>query len=698
MKKVTGITSGILLCVFVMILSGWAGEPKQAEEGSDKKEKKAALEEITVIGASVGNPTTPVDTGYGTQYNVVTEERIKEQNTLDFQSALRDVPGVMIQTKNLMGSQTSHSLYIRGRGASHPSSDVVVQYDGVPRFGALFGQVLGDGIAVSTIGGIEVYKSPQPAQFGSGYGMVNVLPKYLKEEGQEVVVDASGGGYGTFIQSLSGGVRKGAYDAYASQSWASTNGHVDHSRAQQQSYYANLGYRLNRMWNVRLLANHVESQTLAPMPEVTPSATNRVSWPGAERYDTKTAFTTLTLNNRDEAASGYLKAYWNDTDFDLLQELTNGQRYGGGTGGLWSRQEITQNGIRARQDLELWPGGLILAGADLDRASLKNTQRTYSGQAVAGINGGRAERVWDFPDTTLLSPYLAVNQKIGQPEGFHITPSAGFRYHHHNEFQDGSSPQAGLTAGYGHTDLRVNYARGVNYPSPVVLMNFVLAGAPVNNANRYWKEIKPEVVDHYELGLTHAWPGTATMGATAFYDRGKDRFQAYMFGPIPLQFNDPIGEYEIRGLELTGSATPIKDLEFTAGATWLEAKAKGSNGIEQDRLPYTPSFQLQAGVNWKFWERCRLFMDLQHMRNVYAATSMRTGTFNYAALSDANKLSDITVANSRLSYRLDYPSLGLKDSEICLAVNNLFDQRYEYAKGYTMPGITLFAGFSLKLL
>ena len=260
-----------------------------------------------------------------------------------------------------------------------------------------------------------------------------------------------------------------------------------------------------------------------------------------------------------------------------------------------------------------------------------------------------------------------MSQVFGRPEGFHITPSAGFRYYHHSEFQDVSAPQAGLTAGYGHTDLHVNYAKGVNYPSPVVLMNFVLTSAPVSNPSQYWNEIKPEVVDHYEIGLNHVWPEAASLGASAFYDKGKDRVQAYMFGPIPLQFNDPIGEYEIRGLELTGSATPIKNLEFTAGATWLEAKAKGSNGIERDRLPYTPSFQLQAGVNWKFLERYRLFMDMQHLQNVYASTSADRHVQLYR-VTDANKLGDITVVNTRRSYR-SITRLWLEDSEVSLAVN-----------------------------
>jgi len=519
----------------------------------------------------------------------------------------------------------------------------------------------------------------------------------MTEEGQEIVLSFSGGSYATFDESLSGGVKRGAYDAYVSQSWISTDGHRDHSRAQQQNYYVNGGYQFTKEWNLRVLANYVGSQTLAPMPDTIPTATNGLSWPGAERYDTETFFTTVTLTHQYQNISGYLKAYWNETDFDLLQELTNGRRYAGGTGGLWSQQEITLNGVRAKEKLHLWSGGEILVGADLDMTSLKNTQRPCSGQAVPGINGGRAERFWDFPDTTLFSPYLAISQMFGRSEGFHIIPSAGYRYFHHNELEDESAAQAGLVVGYGHTDLNFNYSRGVNYPTPVVLMNFVLTNAPVANASQYWKELKPETVNHYEVGLTHTWPKAASLGATAFYDKGKDRFQAYMFGPIPVQFNDPTGEYQIRGLELTATATPVKTLELFAGATWLDAEATGNNGIERNDLPYTPEFQFQAGLKWTFLENLRFYADLQHLKGLYQGTSSRTGTFNFTDPGSNNKLDDITLVNARLSYGFDYAPFRLKASEVFVAVNNIFDQDYEYAKGYPMPGVIVFGGLTMKL-
>jgi len=671
-----------------------------AEEG-----KRLELGRIVVTAARPGmpveeSPVVPVETNYGTQYNVVTGEQIKEQNSYDFPSTLRDVPGVMFQSKNAMGSQTGHSLYIRGRGSSHPSSDLAVLFDGVPRYGALFGQVLGDGIAVSTIGGMEVYKSPQPSQFGSGYASVNIFPKYMTQEGDQAEVSSSGGSDGTFDESLSAGVKKGPFDIYASQSLTRTDGDRHNSGASQQNYYVNTGYRINREWNVRFLANYVSGKTEAPMPDRTANfAANGVNWPQAERYKTETIFTTLTLNHEYERASGFLKAYRNETNFELLQELNsaNGRLYANGSGGLWSKQEIMLYGVRGKEALHLWQGGEIIAGADLDMAELKNTQQTYSGlkPTAAAVNGGLARRVWDFPDTRVFSPYAAVSHMIGRKEGFHVIPSTGFRYYHHNEFKDKSAAQGGLVIGYGNTDLNVSYSRGINYPSPIVLMNAVLTNATVNNP----RTIKPEVVDHYEAGLIRKWPDKGSLAATVFRDKGKDRFQTYMGGAIPLCFNDPVGYYEIRGLEFTGTAAPVKDLELFAAATWLTVEAKGADNIESNHMPYTPGFQFQYGAKWIFLKDFRVFADLQHLRNLYQGASAGVGrgnTFNLPKLTAKDKLGDITLVNARISYRFDYRPMGLSNSEVFVAANNIFNQDYEYAKGYPMPGTTFFGGVSLK--
>jgi outer membrane receptor protein involved in Fe transport len=91
-------------------------------------------------------------------------------------------------------------------------------------------------------------------------------------------------------------------------------------------------------------------------------------------------------------------------------------------------------------------------------------------------------------------------------------------------------------------------------------------------------------------------------------------------------------------------------------------------------------------------------MDMQHLRDVYQGTNARAGTFNFSQLPDSYKLDDMTLVNGRISYRFDYKPLRLSGSEIFLAVNNIFNEHYEYAKGYPMPGTTVFAGFSMKLM
>ncbi|MCX7966106.1 MAG: TonB-dependent receptor plug domain-containing protein [Syntrophorhabdaceae bacterium] len=694
MKKIMAIAFVLFfLSIMLFFTDCYAQEAKRVElKDIVVTAKKYKKEKIDLT------PVETIETPYGTQYNVITEEQLKEQAPLDFPSTLRDVPGVMFQSKNLAGSQTGHSLYIRGRGASHPSSDIIILFDGAPRFGAIFGQVLGDSIAVSTIGGIEVYKSPQPSVFGNAYAMVNILPRYTKKEGKEAEININGGSYETVNESLSAGFKDKRFDIYASQSYFYTGGHRPDSDATQQNYYLNTGYQINKEWNLRFLVNYVEASTDAPMPDRAPNATNGVSWPQAERYETESFFTTITLNNNYEDKKGFIKAYLDKTNFYLLQELTNGKRYDGNTGGLKSKQKIMLNGIRGKEIFTIWNNAEAIFGLDLDFTTLKNIQMTYSGIAAPGINGGKAKRVWDFPDTMLASPYGALNYIIGIPEGFHFIPSIGARFYSHNQFKDKSAFQAGLVIGYAHTDVNISYSRGVNYPTPVALMNFVLEGSPVNNAREYWRKIKPEIVDHYEAGIKHTIPEKASMGVLVFRDYGRDRFLTYMFGAVPAQFNDPIGYYEIEGLEVTGTVTPFKNFELFSAGTWMRKEAKGGNGVKSDKLPYTPGFQFQGGIKWSFLKHYRFFMDMQHIRDFYQGTFTRSNTFNTPNITKKDKLNDITLLNARLSYMFDYKSLHLGGSEFYIAVNNILNKRYEYAKGYPMPGITFFGGISLKFI
>ena len=120
--------------------------------------------------------------------------------------------------------------------------------------------------------------------------------------------------------------------------------------------------------------------------------------------------------------------------------------------------------------------------------------------------------------------------------------------------------------GYASTNLSFAYARGVNYPSPVVLQGFLADRSLPGYLNT--KDIKPEVVDHYEVALSHVRPGLFSASATYFHDDGRDRLRANMAMAMPVSdsfFNSSTAEYKIDGLELAGSVTRWTGWKFCRG-------------------------------------------------------------------------------------------------------------------------------------
>ena len=666
------------ICI-AAILFIFLGHIAWAEEDMDFEE--SATFKVNVYGVANQTPVVPVTDRFGGQFNTVTEEQIERQGALDFYDALRNVPGVTFQKKNIIGGQTSHSLYIRGRGAAHPGPDLTILFDDVPRFGALYGQALADGISVFALGGMEIYKSPQPSRFGSGYGMINFVPKYATKEGVDVNAGTMGGSHALVAENFSIGYKQGKFDIYSAQTWISTDGHVSHSKARQAGYYVNTGVQVAEHWNVRFMGNYVQARTEAPDNPLTGDPVY------ASRYDTKTGLMTWTLANKYDNASGWLKAYYNNTKFDILGENADTR---------WSRQSVKLFGLRGRETFSVLENGEILAGFDLDGIHLTNRQRTFTGMDPV------IDRTWDFPDQTVFSPFAAVNYYFGNVDGFHLTPSGGLRYYHNSVFDDLVAPQAGASFGYKYTDVNFSFARAVNYPSPVVfqgLLEDTLLPGSIDAKN-----IKPETANHYEIGVTHIEPGKFTLGATYFHDSGKNRTRAFMGGPAPDDasfFNWTAEEFRIFGVELTGKTTPTDNLEIFAGATWLRSDGTGTDGVQREKLPYTPGFTLQAGFNWNFARNFTLSGDYQHIQDMYSATIGRTG-LTFPELTENAKLPNTDVVNLRVDYTFNYSPLSSEKAKFFVAVDNIFNNKYAYATPvtsgdntgyYYMPGTTVMAGF-----
>ena len=679
------LKSALCSLCFIVSLTVWVSAQSADTQTNTEEDKKKdpppayLLPTITVNGSfdPEHGPTTPVSTPYGTQFNVVTEKQIKEQGSPDFLDTMRNVPGVMFSKHNAAGTSTGTSLYIRGRGYTHPSLETTTYFDGVPRYGLVYGQSMADGIPVSAIGSIEVYKYPQPSRFGAGYAFVNVTPKYRTMDGMELQTGGSAGSYKAFTENSAFGYRKEWFDIYAAQSLSSSQGHIIHSEAKQHNYYLNTGFRFSEHWNLRVLGNFVYAKTEKP-PYKGQSKRDIL-----QSYKTNTEFGTITLNNEYGIAKGFFKLYVNHTDFRILDEELR-------IPGDWSKQELMAYGAKLKETFNFFKGNEIVTGLDLDYSNTKNEDH----------NTTRPSVISEFPDMRLISPYAATSQNFQFTKDFRVIPSAGVRLYNHNLWSNSVAPQMGLVAGYGNTELNYNYALGVIYPAPANIQSFV--NSP-DYSNTALKDINPEIVHHYEGGITHNWPLLygreigGSISASGFYDDGRDRIIQNSSTSLVPENASRVSYFRITGLEASASLCIEKDylllnrFDIYTGTTWIaNIKARGENGKVIDKMPYTPTHSVSAGFKWTLLKRLRLSGDYQLQHNMYAGSIGRDATFT----TPSRKIDDIQLANMRISYGFEIQHVA--DVELYFNVSNVFDKKYEYYIGYEMPGTTFKVGADLK--
>ncbi len=618
----------------------------------------ATLEEEVVISTPIieGNETNR----YGGQYTEVTQDQITDLNAQDMASALRRTPGVNISRYNPVGSfggAEGGGVFIRGMGSSRPGGEIVTLYDGVPRTNPVFNHPLLDILPMDPAQSIRVYKGVQPTQFGNGFSSIDVIPKRMTEDGFRTRLFTSYGSYNTFTQGVEHGGKQDGVDYYAGQSLRLSDGHREHSDGQLENYFGRLGYDLYENWNVSWFGNI--TRNVARDPGSSEEKTNE------GRFTTDDVLNVITLSNDYEAADGHLKVYWNNG-------YVNWAGQSGSTDVTISDWDTY--GVRAREAFRAWEGGEVVTGFDYDIMSGKAIFENYNGSTTD----------FERTDFTLFSPYAAVSHMFGSRQDFFAIPSAGMRYYTHNEFGDQAAPHAGLVFGYRDTELHASYARGVNYPGLEVAVfseNSIpgIANGPYRDD---WKKLDPELVDHFEVGISQKLWGKVKADVTAFWDDGSDRYVMVGNAPPPRMRFENVESFQVQGVETTITYTPLADLSLYAGATWLDT-------FPSD-LPYAPEWTFSAGLNWRFLTHFRLSLDAQYVTEEHVRSQGRKEN-----LVNTETVDPYHVVNGRLAYLFDYKEWGITEGELFLALENITDSDYEYRPGYRMPGSSVTVGASV---
>jgi iron complex outermembrane receptor protein len=156
-----------------------------------------------------------------------------------------------------------------------------------------------------------------------------------------------------------------------------------------------------------------------------------------------------------------------------------------------------------------------------------------------------------------------------------------------------------------------------------------------------------------------------------FHDQINSRF-AYSYAA---------GAYKTDGDHTNGAELSLKQ---NLGDNWLGFVSFTYLDPQSSiNLPYMPRSAFVLGLNGNVG-LFKVAFDAQHQTKMWANTNNRVVQWG-TGIGTTKEVDAFTVANVRVSYPI--PQMG-KKGEVFVAAENLFDEKYEYAPGYRMPGIS----------
>lgn len=211
------------------------------------------------------------------------------------------------------------------------------------------------------------------------------------------------------------------------------------------------------------------------------------------------------------------------------------------------------------------------------------------------------------------------------------------------------------------TTLRAVAATGFRAPS-LFELNSTLYGNPA---------LQPEDSTSFELGIEHDFGPGSFVKATAFHTEIDNliQFVTLTSWPAPFtgQYRQVAGTSVSKGVELSGAWALNDRLALSGNYTWTDATdATGA------ALPRVPAHDATIGIDATFAADWSASLSLRHVAD-------RPAEFGTA-------MADYTVLNASVSYAIT------DTASAYLRLENLLDEDYQTAAGFSTSGRAVFAG------
>ncbi len=584
----------------------------------------------------------------GATIHTLSEKEIERMGVRTVEEALRSLPGMTLSRTGINGPS---SLFIRGAKTEH----TLVLVDGVP-----IGDPMGTGRAVdytllgnlTNIERIEVLKGPQSTLYGSS-GMGGVVQLFTKRGGDpKTSLGLEAGTESTYRATLSSSGMKDRLSYSFAGSIENSHGidatvdQVDKSeKDRDRDHYrnrilsANINYELSEMVDVDLIVRYNRRYHQYD------NQWNKTHYDDYVRSEHWVGYFALNghfFDERWDSTISYGVSHIDRKDYSGMSDWLSGND----EQSFYRFKGETQN-VTWHNQLTLNPNFTTLFGA---------TYQHEKGEGNEDISKSQNRK------SLYLDQHFDYNDRIFN--------TLGVRYDDNSTF--GGRTTFRVTSRINLTEqfaLKGSYGTGFNAPNIYQLYDR-------SAGNR---GLKAERSRGFDIGILFKPTAQSQLELTYFNQRYKEMIDYYSFSSMTP--DGRFGEYrnleqaKMRGIELSGLVTLSDQLEFGASYTYLDAKERSEGAYK--RMLRRPKHQATLALNYQPTERWNLHLQ----GNIYSSRK----DFGDEDLSGFGT-ADITLRHQATD-RL----------EVTARVENLFDKKYHYAKGYREPGIRAFIGINIDL-
>lgn len=641
---------------------------------ANKAEQLKHLEEITVTATKYETAVKNVPASI----TIIHTEQLNKQNfpNQDIGDALRSVPGVTIRRAYAPFPSAAN---IRGAG----SGATVYLVNGIPT-----DYQISQAIPVEIVDRVEIIRGPASALYGANAsgGVINIILK----EGTESPGGALKTGYGSFDRfrtalSSDGKLDKFHYalagyyeesdgtnvvennvnanvhmidDCDYDKKGATVNARYEFShQAGLQFFYSYLNDRYTRGrpnvggdWDYNL-AGMIYNQKIGDNLNLRAYAAYR-----ADEY----------LHLYDGNGTNYAPRMKRYTDSDEIpMELQATLGLGAGhtlTTGFFYNNETTEQKYR-----------------DLTGSTPGNTYRNeYKVQTLAGY----VQDVWNMTDSWVATAGLRYDRWENYDNYFEKFTTSRPADRTDSSF----SPKVGLRYNIDSaTSLWGNYGMGFAPPTSEQLYDDRTSGGNPRQPN---PDLKSETTHSWEIGMDRWFSSKIQSSITCFYNFTDDKIMSW-FDASNVYINKNIGKSESYGAELCFALYPNENWMLKANYTFNIATIDDNpvdTSLEGNYLPFSPRHKVNLDATYSRPDNFTLFAGFRYLGDQY---SNDANTVSNAG-GDMVMMEHSFVVDLKGTKYFKLKKGPIKQIDLSLGIDNLFDEEYRSFYMYEDPGTTFF--------